>query len=316
MTKRRLLGIALLVVAMEMVAMEINPKTLESFRRNLAGPIRAGRVILLDKGVWNEPETLQASDVHAGDGTLRETAVSAGTAGVQRESIAPTIRSEVTSPGSQRRLRKARGQMIESQLIARGIKDPAVLAAMRRVPRHEFVSEQHREAAYSDRPLPIAENQTISQPYIVAIMSELAQLDSNSRVLEIGTGSGYQAAILHEIAGEVYSIEIIESLARSARETLSRLGFGKIHLRHGDGYRGWPEAAPFDAILITAAPNAVPQPLLDQLAVGGRLVVPVGRWSQELMVYTKTAGGTQHEAIIPVHFVPMTGEAQELEGSQ
>jgi protein-L-isoaspartate(D-aspartate) O-methyltransferase len=205
--------------------------------------------------------------------------------------------------------------MVKSQLIARGIKDPNVLAAMGRVPRHEFVSQRLRKRAYADGPLPIGEKQTISQPYIVALMTELAQIDKNSRVLEIGTGSGYQAAVLHEVAGEVYSIEIIEVLAQRARETLLRLGFGGIHLRHGDGYRGWPEAAPFDAILVTAAPAAVPKPLLDQLTVGGRLVVPVGRGAQELLVYRKTSSGIERDSIIPVLFVPMTGEAHELDRS-
>lgn len=203
--------------------------------------------------------------------------------------------------------------MVKSQLIARGIKDPNVLAAMGRVPRHEFVSQRLRKRAYADGPLPIGEKQTISQPYIVALMTELAQIDKNTRVLEIGTGSGYQAAVLHEVAGEVYSIEIIEVLAQRARETLLRLGFGGIQLRHGDGYRGWPEAAPFDAILVTAAPAAVPEPLLDQLTVGGRLVVPVGRGSQELLVYRKTSTGIERDSIIPVLFVPMTGEVHELD---
>ncbi len=205
--------------------------------------------------------------------------------------------------------------MVKSQLIARGIKDPNVLAAMGRVPRHEFVSQRLRNRAYADGPLPIGEKQTISQPYIVALMTELAQIDKNTRVLEIGTGSGYQAAVLHEVAGEVYSIEIIEVLAQRARETLLRLGFGGIHLRHGDGYRGWPEAAPFDAILVTAAPVAVPEPLLDQLTVGGRLVVPVGRGAQELLVYRKTSSGIERDSIIPVLFVPMTGEVHELDRS-
>lgn len=203
--------------------------------------------------------------------------------------------------------------MVKSQLIARGIKDPNVLAAMGRVPRHEFVSQRLRKRAYADGPLPIGEKQTISQPYIVALMTELAQIDKNTRVLEIGTGSGYQAAVLHEVAGEVYSIEIIEVLAQRARETLLRLGFGGIQLRHGDGYRGWPEAAPFDAILVTAAPAAVPEPLLDQLTMGGRLVVPVGRGSQELLVYRKTSTGIERDSIIPVLFVPMTGEVHELD---
>jgi protein-L-isoaspartate(D-aspartate) O-methyltransferase len=203
--------------------------------------------------------------------------------------------------------------MLETQLIARGIKDARVLAAMASVPRDEFVSERHRKRAYADGPLPIGENQTISQPYIVALMTELAHLDENSRVLEIGTGSGYQAAVLHEVAGEVYSIEIIEALARSAKERLLRLGFGDIHLRQGDGYRGWPEEAPFDAILVTAAPAVVPEPLKEQLAPGGRLIIPVGSGVQELVVYTRSSSGLERESIIPVIFVPMTGEIQTLE---
>ena len=203
--------------------------------------------------------------------------------------------------------------MVKSQLIARGIKDPKVLAAMGAVPRHEFVSERLRKRAYADGPLPIGENQTISQPYIVALMTELARVDKNSRVLEIGTGSGYQAAVLHEVAGEVYSVEIIDALARTAKERLPRLGFGDIHLRHGDGYRGWPEAGPFDAILVTAAPAMVPEPLKEQLAEGGRLIIPVGSGVQELVVYTRTSTGIERESIIPVIFVPMTGEIQTLE---
>jgi protein-L-isoaspartate(D-aspartate) O-methyltransferase len=206
--------------------------------------------------------------------------------------------------------------MVETQLIARGIKDPKVLAAMGSVPRHEFVSERHRDVAYADGPLSIGEGQTISQPYIVALMTELARLDEDSRVLEIGTGSGYQAAILHEVAGEVYSIEIIAGLARSAKEKLPRLGYGKIRLRHGDGYRGWPDAGPFDAILVTAAPRIVPEPLKEQLAEGGRLIIPVGSGVQELLVFTRTPEGIERDSIIPVLFVPMTGEIQTLDESR
>jgi protein-L-isoaspartate(D-aspartate) O-methyltransferase len=201
--------------------------------------------------------------------------------------------------------------MVKDQLIARGIVDREVLAAMGAVPRHEFVGKHLREFAYEDRPLPIEENQTISQPYIVAIMTELGRLDKDSRVLEIGTGSGYQAAILNRVAGEVYSIEIVEALALRVRETLPRLGFGEVHLRYGDGYLGWPEAAPFDAILVTAAPPTVPQPLFEQLAEGGRLIVPVGRSVQELVVYTKTSKGIERKSIFPVRFVPMTGMIQK-----
>lgn len=205
-----------------------------------------------------------------------------------------------------------RAQMVEQQIRARGIRAPRVLDAMRKVPRHEFVPAAHRAQAYEDHALPIEENQTISQPYIVAIMTELARLDGRSRVLEIGTGSGYQAAVLAEVAGEVYSIEIVEPLCRSAAARLSRLGYRSIRLRCGDGYRGWPEAAPFDAILVTAAPPEIPRPLKEQLAVGGTLVAPVGESSdrQELVVVQRTRSGWQRRSVEPVAFVPMTGEAQ------
>jgi protein-L-isoaspartate(D-aspartate) O-methyltransferase len=200
--------------------------------------------------------------------------------------------------------------MVERQIQARGVTDARVLAAMRRVPRHEFVAESQRGAAYEDRPLPIGHSQTISQPFIVASMTELAHIRPGSRVLEVGTGSGYQAAVVHEIAGSVYTIEIIEALAKRSAETLARLGYTAAHVRHGDGYRGWPEMAPFDAIIVTAAPAEVPQPLLDQLAVGGRLVIPVGDWYQQLEVYTKTPDGITVERAYPVRFVPMTGEVR------
>jgi protein-L-isoaspartate(D-aspartate) O-methyltransferase len=200
--------------------------------------------------------------------------------------------------------------MVRDQIAARGVRDERVLAALRAVPRHDFVPDALDEAAYEDRPLPIGDGQTISQPYIVGIMTELARVGPASKVLEIGTGSGYQAAVLAEVAGEVYSIEIVEPLARRAAETLRRLGYQRIHLRIGDGYAGWPEAAPFDAIVVTAAPPKVPQPLVEQLKVGGRLVIPVGdRW-QELVVITRTADGATEERHFPVAFVPMTGEAQ------
>ncbi len=214
------------------------------------------------------------------------------------------------SAGVEDRYRDERKRMVQTQLVSRDIVDPRVLEAMGKVPRHEFVGERERSAAYHDGPLPIGERQTISQPYIVAIMTQLARLDEHSRVLEVGTGSGYQAAVLAEVAGEVYSIEIIAELAERAHALLVRLGYTKVHLRLGDGYAGWPEAAPFDAILVTAAPPRIPEPLLEQLAIGGRLVVPVGRWSQELMVYTKTEEGIDRRSIFPVRFVPMTGEIQ------
>lgn len=182
---------------------------------------------------------------------------------------------------------------------------------MRAVPRHRFVPDSQRAAAYRDRPLPIGERQTISQPYIVALMTELADLEPGDTVLEIGTGSGYQAAILAEMGVRVFSIEIIEPLAKRAEATLSSLGYERVRVRHGDGYAGWPEHAPFDAILVTAAPPRIPEPLKAQLSVGGRLVVPVGKYFQSLVVLTRTKGGFREETILPVRFVPMTGKAQQ-----
>ncbi|MBN1503636.1 MAG: protein-L-isoaspartate(D-aspartate) O-methyltransferase [Candidatus Eisenbacteria bacterium] len=199
--------------------------------------------------------------------------------------------------------------MVDEQIARRGVRDPLVLSAMRKVPRHEFVPESYRKYAYADEPLPIGEGQTISQPYIVACMTEVLSLDKKSRVLEIGTGSGYQAAVLAEIAGEVYTIEIVEPLCKQAAETLTRLGYSRVHVRCGDGYRGWPEAAPFDAVIVTAAPDHVPQPLVDQMKTKGRMCIPVGDAYQELMLITKTDRGITQKEMLPVRFVPMTGEA-------
>jgi protein-L-isoaspartate(D-aspartate) O-methyltransferase len=203
----------------------------------------------------------------------------------------------------ERTVRATRGNIGRSRL------DDAVMSAMAAVPRHEFVPSQYRSLAYLNRPLPIGEGQTISQPYIVALMTDLASVDSDSSVLEIGTGSGYQAAVLAEIADHVYTIEIVEPLGRRAAATLERLGYGNVSVRIGDGYRGWPEAAPFDAIIVTAAPEAVPEPLIEQLAPGGRLVIPVGSpgRAQSLRVLEKGAGGeiTTRE-VLAVAFVPFT----------
>ena len=206
-----------------------------------------------------------------------------------------------------------RQQMVNRQIIARGVKDPHVLDAMTKVKRHEFVLPSQEQEAYEDGPLPIGEGQTISQPYIVALMTELAKVNKDSRVLEVGTGSGYQAAILSVICARVYSIEIIEKLGLAAKKKLSELGYDNVEVRIGDGYQGWPEAAPFDAILVTAAPDHIPQPLIDQLKVGGRLVIPVGDFYQELEVITKKEAGVDREKMIPVRFVPMTGEAEKHE---
>jgi len=199
-------------------------------------------------------------------------------------------------------------EMVETQIRARGVKDEAVLKALLKVDRHRFVPEEIHHLAYADRPLPIGEGQTISQPYIVALMTELLELKKGERVLEVGTGSGYQAAILAELADHVYTIEIIEPLARSAEKVLKEMGYRNIDVKIGDGYVGWEEFAPFDAIIVTCAPPHIPQPLLDQLKEGGRLVIPVGDYYQELKKITKVKGQIKSQNIIPVVFVPMTGE--------
>jgi len=203
-----------------------------------------------------------------------------------------------------------REAMVREQIEARGVKDPRVLKAMRTVPRHEFVPEAVRDQAYEDHPLPIGHGQTISQPYIVAYMTEALKLNGREKVIEIGTGSGYQAAILAEIAPQVYSIEIVCPLERFARQNLDRLGFQRVKTQCADGYQGWPEFAPFDAIIVTAAPDHVPQPLVDQLKQGGRLILPVGSFGQELVLITKTQTGIEKQSLLPVRFVPMTGEAE------
>lgn len=200
--------------------------------------------------------------------------------------------------------------MVRSQIEARGVTDARVLAAMRSVPRHEFVPEPDLGDAYDDHPLPIGCGQTISQPYIVAYMCELARLAPADRVLEVGTGSGYHAAVISRLVAWVYSIEIVEALAARAERTIARLGYDNISLRRGDGYFGWPEEAPFDAIIVTAAAERIPPPLLQQLAEGGRLVMPVGQpfYAQQLVLVERVAGEILSRALIPVRFVPLTGE--------
>ncbi|MCX6349662.1 MAG: protein-L-isoaspartate(D-aspartate) O-methyltransferase [Candidatus Aureabacteria bacterium] len=202
-----------------------------------------------------------------------------------------------------------RERMVVEQIEGRGVSDERVLAAMRRIPRHEFVPPRLIADAYEDHPLPIGDGQTISQPYIVAYMTQALRLKPGDRVLEVGTGSGYQAAILSEITEEVYTIEIIPELARTAEERLRRLGYGKVNVRAGDGYFGWPEAAPFDAIIVTAAPDKVPPKLVEQLKEGGRMLIPVGeeRSAQELIRLTKRNGKVETENLLPVRFVPLTG---------
>jgi len=204
--------------------------------------------------------------------------------------------------------------MVREQIEARGVTDEQVLAAMRKVPRHEFVPERWVDSAYDDGPLPIGYDQTISQPYIVALMTELLQLTPQSKVLEVGTGSGYQAAVLAEIAREVYSIEIIEPLAASAAERLKRLGYNKVQVKLGDGYLGWLEHAPFDAIIVTAGAAHVPPPLIEQLKPGGRMVIPIGEvpGQQSLLLVEKSATGkVTQQRVAPVAFVPLTRAPKE-----
>ena len=196
-------------------------------------------------------------------------------------------------------------RMIKEQIMARGVRDPLVISAMRKVDRHLFVPALLRWRAYEDGPLPIGHGQTISQPYIVAFMTEALDLNSDDVVLEIGTGSGYQAAILAEIAKQVYTIEILKPLADQSRERLKELGYANIKVKHGDGYLGWPEHAPFDKIIVTAAPDEIPMELVRQLKVGGKMVIPVGSLFQELYLITKTEDGFTKKAILPVRFVPM-----------
>ena len=205
-----------------------------------------------------------------------------------------------------------RQRMVEKQLKARDIKDGRVLAAMAKVPREEFIPADARADAYEDGPLPIGYDQTISQPYIVAFMTEQLRLKPSDRVLEIGSGSGYQAAILAELVAGVYTIEIIEPLAKTAEATLQRLGYKNVHIKIGDGYKGWPEETPFDAIIVTCAPDKVPQPLVEQLRDGGRMVIPVGeRFAQQLYLLEKKNGQLKESATLPVRFVPMLREGQK-----
>jgi len=199
----------------------------------------------------------------------------------------------------------ARERMVETQIAARGAKDPRVLAAMRKVPRHEFVSDDLKAFAYGDEPLPIGEGQTISQPYIVAYMTEVLELKGDERVLEVGTGSGYQAAVLAEIVREVYSIELIRSLSLRAQEILRKLGYANVYFKIGDGTSGWKDQAPFDAILVTAAPGSVPRPLRDQLKIGGRMVIPVGEDYQELVLIRREQKSFRETKLLSVRFVPL-----------
>jgi protein-L-isoaspartate(D-aspartate) O-methyltransferase len=205
-----------------------------------------------------------------------------------------------------------RQRMVDQQLKGRGIQDKRVLAAMAKVPRDQFIPADARAGAYEDGPLPIGYDQTISQPYIVGFMTEQLRPKSSDRVLEIGSGSGYQAAVLAELVADVYTIDIIEPLAKTAEATLQRLGYKNVHIKVGDGYKGWLEEAPFDAIIVTCAPEKVPQPLVDQLKDGGRMIIPVGeRFAQQLYLLEKQNGQLKESATLPVRFVPMLREGQK-----
>jgi len=212
-----------------------------------------------------------------------------------------------------RDLEKRRKAMVVDQIEERGIRDRRILKVMETVPRDEFVPEEYRAFAYDDSPLPIGEGQTISQPYIVALMTECLNLEGDEKVLEVGTGSGYQAAILCELAKEVYTIEILETLAERAEELLQKLGYKNVKVKCGDGYLGWEEYAPFDGIIVTCAPDHIPRPLIDQLAEGGRMVIPVGEidFPQVLKLVEKREGEVTVRNVVPVRFVPMTGDEAE-----
>ncbi len=217
------------------------------------------------------------------------------------------VHAHVAVSGGTRQL--VRDRMVDEQIQARGVKDQNVLESMRRVPRHRFVLNDSTDEAYQDYPLSIGYRQTISQPYIVALMTEALQLKTSDKVLEIGTGSGYQATVLAEIVSQVFSIEIVEALASRALNTLRNLGYDNVEVRAGDGYIGWAEKAPFNAIILTATPSQVPQPLMEQLAIGGRLIAPVGENLQSLVMIHRTPEGYTRTELLSVAFVPMTGQA-------
>ena len=230
--------------------------------------------------------------------------IAAACAWNQREGSSESQPPASTDPRD--RFVRERSQMVAEQIEARGIRNAGVLEAMRRVPRHRFVPPELEGEAYEDHPLRIGNGQTISQPYIVAYMTDTLELEPSHKVLEIGTGSGYQAAVLAERVREVYTIEIVAELADRATRVLRDLGYANVHVRHGDGYGGWLEHAPFDAIMVTAAPDHVPEPLVQQLAPGGRMIIPVGKGDQELRLIRKTGQGVVERSMIAVRFVPLT----------
>ena len=240
-------------------------------------------------------------------------AVMMGSAGMLRAQEPTTLPQQwLTQKSTEGTFATSAGAMIEKQLRPRGIDDPRVLRVMAKVPREKFVAKELESRAYEDRPLPIGFGQTISQPFIVAFMTQALKPKPTDRVLEIGTGSGYQAAVLGELVREVYTIEIVRPLAQRAAVVLNALGYKNVLVKGGDGYKGWPEHAPFDAIIVTAAPDHVPQPLVEQLKEGGRMVIPVGKtFAQQLKVLEKRGGAVKETAVIPVKFVPLTRDPEK-----
>jgi len=294
--------------------MAIDPRRPRPPRSPRQKAAHAARVVLaalaIVVAVSGSPWTRGGPRGAGSGGNSRSGSFSAPSFGGIAQAMAATAKQD-THAGDPPRERRLRQRMVEQQIRSRGVTSARVLAAMEQVPRHLFVPAAERGQAYEDHPLPIGGGQTISQPYIVALMTALLRLPEQSRVLEIGTGSGYQAAVLSRVGAQVYSVEIVAELGTRARETLTRLGYENVQVRIGDGYRGWPEAAPFDGILLTAAPHAVPPPLVAQLKPGGRMVLPIGGFDQDLIVLTKQPDGTvKEEKVIPVRFVPMTGEAE------
>lgn len=232
--------------------------------------------------------------------------------GIPPEATDIPVEAKVTEPARA----NERESMVVTQIASRGIRNPDVLAVMKAIPRHEFVPQEIRDHAYEDSALPIGFEQTISQPYIVALMTEVLQLTKESRVLEIGTGCGYQTSVLAALSKKVYSIEIVAALANETRQRLARLGVENVEIRTGDGYRGWLEEAPFDQIIVTAAPDHLPEHLFEQLVEGGRLIIPIGKGTQELMIFKLNEGRMEANRLIPVRFVPMTGEAMGWNGDR
>jgi protein-L-isoaspartate(D-aspartate) O-methyltransferase len=227
-------------------------------------------------------------------------------------SLTAGLACETTTRGQHESYPEARRRMVDRQIVARGIEDERVVEAMLKVPRHEFIPEEYRHYAYFDSPVPIGHGQTISQPYIVALMTEELSLSTVDKVLEVGTGSGYQAAILAEIAKEVYTVEIVEPLGREAEKRLERLGYDNVHVKIGDGYEGWEEHSPYDRVIVTCAPTDIPQPLIEQMKEGGIMVIPVGTEGfQYLYRVKKLEGEAYTERVIPVSFVPLTGPHAE-----